>query len=127
MLTRTVFRVAIIMLWNEESLKSRNELFKLDSGKGHCTPVKLFYEEKNRTEKLGKRHTAPLCSSSQSTAKNNVWYYQQVILRFSVCGKHNTSAGNWAKKLMAIFKLCNGSVRPTKERPKKHTDKNPNT
>lgn len=46
MLTCTVFRVAIIMLWNEKPLKSRNELFKLDSGKGLCTPVKLFYEEK---------------------------------------------------------------------------------
>lgn len=46
MFTSTVFRVAIIMLWNEKSLKPRNEHFKLDSGKWHCAPVKLFYEEK---------------------------------------------------------------------------------
>lgn len=114
----------------KKSFKFRDEPFKLSCWVERDTiSVKLFYLEKNRSLKLGKRHTAPLYPLSQSTAKNNVWYYQQVLLWFSVGGEHNTSIGNPANKLMAIFKCCNGNARAIKERSVKHTQagKDPNT
>lgn len=128
--TGMVLRVAVVTLWTEKTFKSRDEPFKLAYWEERDTiSVKWFYLEKNRTLKLGKRDTAPLYSLSQSTAKNNVWYYQQVLLWFSVGGKCNRSIGNSANKLMAIFKCCNGNARAIKERSVKHihNGKDPNT
>lgn len=101
--------------------------------KRHCTSVKLFLSRKKQnTEVQEKTHKIPpphSYSFNQSMAKNNVWYYQQVLLQFSVGGKHNTSIGNSANKLMAIFKCRNENDRAIKERSVKHTHtgKNPNT
>ena len=94
----------------------------------HLSEV-ILSRKKSRTLKLGKKTHSPSVLLSKSTAKNNVWYYQQVLLRFSVGGKHNTSIGNSANKLMAIFKCCNRNARAIKERSVKHTHtgKDPNT